>query len=1040
MKISIFSDPHLHNWNKFAKIKEGWNTRLLDTHHAMMAIDTYNKEHEIDVTVCAGDLFHTFSYIENDVLNKAREVLKNWYGKFIFIAGNHDLKARAQYGDKDVGAAVFNELDNKVSYIDDEVIQINGSLKIYGLGWRKPQNFKDASFKEADIGVFHQFIENASIKGGMVVPSEIIDKYKLLIFGDVHSFESRGKILIPGSTTQQTFNDEGVKKYFHIYDTETDELEHIQLNAPEFITVADIEDVKDSINYYRVRNPIKRTEKTPENAIAQDSVEKQEFRKSGLTVGLTDDNMIEKYCEIKELKSPDIKAAGKDILSKCESKAIVPKNYVVRQVGLKNFCSFQGDHIFQIKKAIWLVLGKNGEGKTTIFEGLYWCLFGKTTKEMDVEDVVNDVIGKDCAVVTLLESAEDIIAVNRFRKHTTHKDDFWFTIEDKKTGAVQTIQRGSKAETLVELLKLIGTDESFFKNVNYFCQKNFEFFSTLTDSKQKALCKNLLQLDKNEEALDRAKKLHTSASNDYTKYDAERGILEARIVEKKRNLEELEFAKTKYEQDRKDAIATFQATFAEASKKYDEGLVKVGQLNGTIRKLTTKYDEMTQIIAVDTVKFDEGIEIVQSALRGLQELHNKESSLKKMAEDKWDEYSRTHDNNLNQYKLDVTKLDNRIENDGKMIADNEVKIEEAKKGKCPECGQKLPAEQIKKRVKEYADKIKLHQERQVEAEKTKDMIGFNVEGMEKEFEKVKSAFENELASNEKALKDVDVKILDCEKKLSAVETEKKNFVEAAKKLSDADVEILKTQMSGLHNEIKIRKEEMTTAEKAMDEAKRQQEDTKNAVNPYTQRVENMNNEINQDNEEFDKQGKLLEKHSRDIDVYNFWITGFGNQGITSYLLDGFAEQFTGIINEFLLDITNGEYSAILQTQKPLKSGEYREKFSFTLYIKGRKRSYKALSGGQQARVNLATVLTLNRLVKQYYGLTFHPFGILILDELFTHLDGEGAESVLADLIKFASDNAIYVITHKTNVQSHFEKCIRVSMDEKECSRIEYVKE
>jgi DNA repair exonuclease SbcCD ATPase subunit/predicted phosphodiesterase len=1037
--ISIFSDPHLHNWNKFAKIKDGWNTRLLDTSKAMTQINDYNKEHDIETTICAGDLFHTFSYIENDVLNLAQLILKNWHGSFIFIAGNHDLKARAQYGYKDVGSAVFDDLKSTVRYLDDATASANG-VNIYGLGWRKPQNFKDAKFEKADIGVFHQFIANASIRGGMEVPDDLIDKYKLLIFGDVHTFEHRGKLLIPGSITQQTFNDEGVEKYFHVYDTETDKLESIPINAPKFITVVDIGEVKDKENYYRVRNPIKRTDKTPENAIAHEEIEKQEFRSSGLTIGLTDEDMVEKYCEICEVKSSDIKAVGKDILSKCESKAIVPKNYVIKQVRLKNFCSFQGEHLFLFTNGIWLVMGKNGAGKTTVFEAVYWCKFGITTKKMEVEDIVNDVVGKDCAVVTLLESDEDIIVVNRFRKHTEYKDEFWFTIEDKKSGVVQTIQRRSKEETLRELLKLIGTDESFFKNVNYFSQENFEFFSTLTDSKQKALCKNLLQLDKNEEALERAKKLHKSASDDYTKCDGEKSILAARAAEKERSLEELEFAKTKYEQDRKDMIAEFMRTFNEASKKYDEGLVKIGSLNSTIRKLHQKYDEMTQIVAVDTVKFDSEIETIQIALRSLQELHNKESSTKKAVEDTWNEYSRTHDSNMNQYKFDVAQLDNRIENDGKMIADNEVKMEEAEKGICSECKRKLPVEQIKKQVKIYADMIKVHKERQDEAEKTKERIGFNVQDIEKEFEKVKSAFENEHEANEKALKGVDVKILDCEKKLSAVETARKNFIEAAKKLSDADVEILKTQISGISKEVSIRKEEIAQAERIMDEQKRKENETKNIVNPYIQRVADLGMELSKDNKELQSQSELLEKHSRDMDVYNFWITGFGNQGITSYLLDGFAEQFTTIINEVLLDISNGQYYAVLQTQKQLKSGEFREKFSFTIYIDSRKRSYNALSGGQKARVNLATVLTLNRLVKQYYGLTFHPFGILILDELFTYLDNEGVEAVMDALKKFAEDNAVFVITNKISVQALFERCIRVLLDMEHGSKIEIVKE
>ena len=167
----------------------------------------------------------------------------------------------------------------------------------------------------------------------------------------------------------------------------------------------------------------------------------------------------------------------------------------------------------------------------------------------------------------------------------------------------------------------------------------------------------------------------------------------------------------------------------------------------------------------------------------------------------------------------------------------------------------------------------------------------------------------------------------------------------------------------------------------------------------------------------------LTKVSKEYAVYDYWVTGFGNSGIKSLLLDQHAAFINTRVNDYLERLTDGRISAHFSTQKRLKTDELRDKIEFTITIDGRTHDYKTYSGGQKTVINLSAMLALRELAQQFMPLP----PLLILDETFKALDPAYSGAVLSVLRTLSKSNHVYVVSHNDTLHEHITDVIRVSM-------------
>ena len=135
----------------------------------------------------------------------------------------------------------------------------------------------------------------------------------------------------------------------------------------------------------------------------------------------------------------------------------------------------------------------NGSGKSSVFEAIYWCLFGDTLRSLKSADsVVNRNVGSDCSVVLNMEDTGRTYRVERYRKHSKNKNNLYLYINDVDSRG----QNNKETQEFIE--EIIGVDKVAFAASIVFGQgysKNLRRFSELTDKEQKECLERILELE-----------------------------------------------------------------------------------------------------------------------------------------------------------------------------------------------------------------------------------------------------------------------------------------------------------------------------------------------------------------------------------------------------------------------------------------------------------------------------------------------------------------------------------------------------------------
>ncbi|KAI1469642.1 P-loop containing nucleoside triphosphate hydrolase protein [Daldinia caldariorum] len=134
-------------------------------------------------------------------------------------------------------------------------------------------------------------------------------------------------------------------------------------------------------------------------------------------------------------------------------------------IEITNFLGVQGTLQLQFQRHFQLgmnfIVGKNGSGKSTIIEAIVWSQFGQCIREgLGVNDVVNDIVGKDCNVRLTFDNG---YSISRFRKHSKYNN----RVIVEKDGVVQPQFEGpSTRSSQASINELLGMDfDTFIRTI-----------------------------------------------------------------------------------------------------------------------------------------------------------------------------------------------------------------------------------------------------------------------------------------------------------------------------------------------------------------------------------------------------------------------------------------------------------------------------------------------------------------------------------------------------------------------------------------------
>jgi len=177
---------------------------------------------------------------------------------------------------------------------------------------------------------------------------------------------------------------------------------------------------------------------------------------------------------------------------------------------------------------------------------------------------------------------------------------------------------------------------------------------------------------------------------------------------------------------------------------------------------------------------------------------------------------------------------------------------------------------------------------------------------------------------------------------------------------------------------------------------------------------------------FDQQAQALERELRGLD---FWAKAFSGQGLKSYILDARLQELSDAANRWMGLLTGGTIWAKFESQrqtrgKKLVNAPEVRLFRWNPDGTTSERNYESWSGGEKQRISLAIDFGLSGLIAQRAK---HRYDLLIMDEIFKHLDHAGKEAVLEMLGVLAREkSSLFVVEHDSEFQDQFDRRILVT--------------
>jgi DNA repair exonuclease SbcCD ATPase subunit len=183
----------------------------------------------------------------------------------------------------------------------------------------------------------------------------------------------------------------------------------------------------------------------------------------------------------------------------------------------------------------------NGAGKTSLLEALPYAIYDTTSKGLSADDVINNKVGKNTAVILEGHKGDDVYRIERYRKHTKNKNKVKLFCNDKE------ITGKSAKETNSMIEQIVGTDYNTFINSIMFSQgSGAGRFALATDKEKKEILEGLVNMGIYAKAQDIAK--------DRVK------AKDAEIMEKKREGERLNWELTQVDTLEQQDVQSYENT------------------------------------------------------------------------------------------------------------------------------------------------------------------------------------------------------------------------------------------------------------------------------------------------------------------------------------------------------------------------------------------------------------------------------------------------------------------------------------------------
>ncbi len=713
-----------------------------------------------------------------------------------------------------------------------------------------------------------------------------------------------------------------------------------------------------------------------------------------------------------------------------------------KKLKIQNFLSFK-DITFKFNaKGLYLIEGKNGSGKSSLFEALSWVIFGKTFKNIAESKLINKYEEKNCYVSLLFSINDKDYKIIKTKQHDEYKDTTMLFV---KLEEWENISGKDQNDTHKEIEKLLGLNFKVFQNSIMLNSLN-KSFAEMTDSEIKAIFDDLLDFKVYSDLQEINKQKMKDKEDRFTEINQKINTeLSGYNILKTAN-DELEFELTSIKSINNDKIETLtfknnninsnieklkteKDSFNFNIDEYNDNIEqlknhkyaletaenKIHRIENDIVKDKTKiesYKEYIEKSEKDTIEID-----IEKLEKDIIEITNKKDELRYL-------YNDAEDKNDN-FKAEIAKINLQIDNNISMIQHFENLTD------CPTCKQKVSDDYKKIIISNCNDKIK-----ELKVKKA-EIVLLDTEKLEQEIEAIKLILNNldkdkrQVESNNKILKNIKqykIDIADIEENIQ----QKSNDLTATIDNRDRNknkIEKLETIIQN-NSELYQKIKQFDNAIKSMNTEINNNNDMikelKSNIEKQKERIKSGITKLNDKQQIIDDLKAEKQKINDELSYYLFIDEMFSNGGIKSYLLQNITPILNNIANSFSSDITNGHIDIQFETQSYIKSSKkWKEKFAIHINNKNGGEDYKANSSGEKTIIDLCILESLSYLVSLRAG---KAFNIKIYDETFAALDNINNQKVIDYLQKQGEEKLIYVMSHDANFKNYFDDTNIISVN------------
>ena len=173
-----------------------------------------------------------------------------------------------------------------------------------------------------------------------------------------------------------------------------------------------------------------------------------------------------------------------------------------------------------------------------------------------------------------------------------------------------------------------------------------------------------------------------------------------------------------------------------------------------------------------------------------------------------------------------------------------------------------------------------------------------------------------------------------------------------------------------------------------------------SANTHNAKVDTISKQLVEMTDELETYSESLHKLSERMSIINVLTKTFSTTGLVAYKIECLVKDLEEITNKYLVDLSDGRFQIGFKVNSS-------DKLNVVITDNGKDIEMTALSGGEKARVNVATLLAIRKLMQT---LSSSRINLLILDETVEALDVDGKEKLVEVLLREEHLNT-FLVSH-----------------------------